>query len=122
MAWSDGSPAVTADAGRLRVVDGKLIADTQRLISAFTIVQSHGKPMLVVEVSGKDGIHICAVKTRRPMTLSIVWLALHLLLYADVREKFDTFAEIRGYRKSDQFKIVVHMEELSESLLHVSSR
>ena len=55
VAWSDRSPTVAADAGRLLVIDGKLIPETQKLISVFTLVQSHGSPILVVETTGKDG-------------------------------------------------------------------
>ena len=57
VAWSDPGPTLAAEAGRLLVVDGKLISNTQRFISTFTVVQSHGKPTLVVEVTGKDGDH-----------------------------------------------------------------
>lgn len=57
VAWSDRGPTPAADAGRLLVIDGKLISDTQRLLSSFTVVQSHGKPTLIVEVTGKDGDH-----------------------------------------------------------------
>src|SRR5438105_3183573 len=35
VAWSDRRPSLAADAGRLLVIDGKLISDTQRLISNF---------------------------------------------------------------------------------------
>lgn len=57
VAWKDQGRTVAADAGRLLVIDGKLISGTQRLISTFTVVQSHGNPILVVEVTGKDGDH-----------------------------------------------------------------
>jgi len=57
VAWKDQGQTVAADAGRLLVIDGKLISGTQRLISTFTVVQSHGNPILVVEVTGKDGDH-----------------------------------------------------------------
>ena len=33
------------------------MSDTQKLISAFTVVESHGKPVLVVELIGKEGDH-----------------------------------------------------------------
>jgi len=55
VAWSDGGPASEADAGRLLVVDGKLIPDRQNVVSTLTLVQSHGNPVLVAEVTGKDG-------------------------------------------------------------------
>lgn len=55
VAWSDRGPTPAVDAGRLLVIDGKLISDTQRLISTFTVLQSHDNPTLVVEVTGKDG-------------------------------------------------------------------
>jgi hypothetical protein len=57
VAWSDRHPPLAMDAGRLLVTDGRLISDTQKLISTFTVVQSHGNPILVVEVAGKDGVH-----------------------------------------------------------------
>lgn len=57
VAWSDRGPAPAINAGTLRVVDGKLVSDTPSLISIFTVVQSHGKPILVVEITGKDGDH-----------------------------------------------------------------
>ena len=57
VAWSDRGESLAADAGKLIVIDGKLVSDTQRLISAFTVVQSHGKPVLVVELIGKEGDH-----------------------------------------------------------------
>jgi len=57
VAWKDQGRTVAADAGRLLVIDGKLISDTRRLISNFTVVQFHGSPILVVEVTGKDGDH-----------------------------------------------------------------
>lgn len=55
VAWSDQGPTPAADAGRLLVTDGKLLSDTQRLLSTVTVVQSHGNPILVVEITGKDG-------------------------------------------------------------------
>lgn len=55
VAWSNRGSAPAMDAGTLRVVDGKLVSDTARLIWTFTVVQSDGKPVLVVEVPGKDG-------------------------------------------------------------------
>jgi hypothetical protein len=57
VAWKGQGRTVAADAGRLLVIDGKLLSDTQRLISNFTVVQSHGNPILVVEVTGKDSDH-----------------------------------------------------------------
>jgi len=57
VAWKDQGQTSAEDAGRLLVIDGKLISDTQRLISNFTVVQSHGNRILVVEVPGKDGDH-----------------------------------------------------------------
>jgi hypothetical protein len=57
VAWSDRGQSLATDAGKLIVIDGKLVSDTQRLISTFTVVQSHGKPVLVVELIGKEGDH-----------------------------------------------------------------
>ena len=57
VAWSDRRPSLATDVGRLLVADGRLISDTQRLISTFIVVQPHGYPILVVEVTDKDGVH-----------------------------------------------------------------
>ena len=57
VAWSDRGRSLAADAGKLILIDGKLVSDTQRLISTFTVVQSYGKPVLVVELIGKEGKH-----------------------------------------------------------------
>jgi hypothetical protein len=55
--WSNRGPTPAADAGRLLVIDGKLIPAAPRLLSTVTVVQSHGEPTLVAEVTGKDGDH-----------------------------------------------------------------
>lgn len=57
VAWNDRGPTPAADAGRLLVSDGHLISDAHGLISTLTVVQYHGNPTLVVEVTGKDGDH-----------------------------------------------------------------
>jgi hypothetical protein len=56
-AWSDRGPTPVADAGRLLVIDGQLISDAHGLISAVTVVQSHGESTLVAEITGKDRDH-----------------------------------------------------------------
>ena len=55
VAWSDQGPIPAAEAGRLLVIDRKLISDKQRLLSSFTVVQPQDDPVLVVEITGKDG-------------------------------------------------------------------
>lgn len=55
VAWSDRASTLTVDAGRLSLINGKLISDTKGLTSMFTLYQPHGKPVLVVDVIGKDG-------------------------------------------------------------------
>ena len=57
VAWSDRGPTPAADAGRLLVIDGHLISDAHGLLSTVTVVQCHGNPTLVAEVTGKDGDH-----------------------------------------------------------------
>lgn len=57
VAWSDQGPTPAVDAGRLLVIDGQIISDAHGLISAVTVVQSHGKSTLVAEVTGKDRDH-----------------------------------------------------------------
>lgn len=54
VAWRDRGSALAADAGRLVAIDGKLLSDSQRLLSSFSVAQCHGNPILVVEVIGKD--------------------------------------------------------------------
>jgi hypothetical protein len=55
VAWSDQGPIPATEAGRLLVIDRKLISDKQRLLSSFTVVQPQDNPVLVVEITGKDG-------------------------------------------------------------------
>jgi hypothetical protein len=55
VAWSDQGPIPATEAGRLLVIDRNLISDKQRLLSSFTVVQPQDNPVLVVEITGKDG-------------------------------------------------------------------
>lgn len=57
VAWSGRGPTPAVDAGRLLVLDAQLFSDAHGLISTVTVVQSHGEPTLVAEVTGKDGDH-----------------------------------------------------------------
>jgi hypothetical protein len=53
--WSARRPVIAIDAGALSLVDGKLISESKRQASTFTLFQSHGKPRLFVEAMGRDG-------------------------------------------------------------------
>jgi hypothetical protein len=55
VAWSNQGPIPATEAGRLLVIDRNLISDKQRLLSSFTVVQPNDDPVLVVEITGKDG-------------------------------------------------------------------
>ncbi|MDQ6735468.1 MAG: hypothetical protein M3Z35_15350 [Nitrospirota bacterium] len=61
--WSDGLDAVAVDAGGLSLMNGKLISETENLTSRFTLYQSHGKPILGVDVIGSNGDHYCGIST-----------------------------------------------------------
>ena len=61
--WSDRPAGMTVDAGRLIILDGKLVSLTNTHTSVFTLYQPHGDPILVVDVTRGDGDHYYAELT-----------------------------------------------------------